>query len=261
MGRLCATGRGSKAYLRPARRRPALLALFAALLLSTLPVAAQETARVTPPDWANDTTYEFGIYDAAATRIATAYYRILKEESQGRPVYRLKYTAKNDQMSESSECVVDASTVLPLRSTRKVVTRTATSYWDVAYAQDKIIVRKKQEGDKQASEISYPATTSFFDYESLIWLVPQLQFDANRQARINVFDTLRELPTLVYVQDEGPSSTSVLGEPVGARLYTFMLKETPYKYWTVTTEDGREFPVRIDMGDSSFVNLRYKAKK
>lgn len=237
------------------------LLLWPLLLCFAAPARAQETARVTPPDWISDTTYEFGIYDASSSRIATAYYRILKEESQGRPVYRLKYTAKNDQMSESSECVVDTSTLLPLRSTRKVVTRAATNYWDVAYAPDKIVVRKKQEGDKQATEMSYPATTSFFDYESLIWLVPQLQFDSNRQARINVFDTLRELPTLVYVKDEGPSSTSVLGEPVGARLYTFMMKETPYKYWTVTTEDGREFPVRIDMGESSFVNLRYKPKK
>lgn len=247
------------AFRRQALRLSSLSALLAAALLGALPAAAQERARVTPPSWANDTTYEFGIYDAASTRIATAYYRILKEESQGRPVYRLKYSAKNDQMSESSECVVDATTLLPLRSTRKLVTAGTTTYQDVAYAPDKIIVRKKQEGDLKPRTMEYPATAGFFDYESLIWLIPQLVLDADKQARFNLFDTLKEITTLVVVYDNGLADTTLLGKSVRARLYSFDVSLTPYKYWTVET-DGQEFPVRIDMGNYSFINLRYKPK-
>src|SRR5687767_12624903 len=76
-------------------------------------------AVVTAPTWGDDSTFEFGIYENG-NRVASAYYRILKEKALDRDVYRFKYVGRNPKVSEATECVVDATSMRPLRSTRKV---------------------------------------------------------------------------------------------------------------------------------------------
>ena len=68
---------------------------------------AVDEAQVAPFDWPEETTFEFAIYSqSSGQRVATAYYRVLREESEGREVYHFKYHARNDQLSEAAECFV-----------------------------------------------------------------------------------------------------------------------------------------------------------
>lgn len=221
--------------------------------------AAQQIpeAKVIPPDWPAEQTFEFAIFNNAGARIATAYYRILQAESQGRPVYWLKYVGRNEQMSESSECWVFRDTLAPLRSTRKLVSG-RTLYQDVAYADGVIIVRKKYD-DGAPQEREFAAPTMHFDYEQLLWLIPQLDFQGQSRVRFNLFSTITETQASVVVTDVGVQPLVVAEHEYQSHLYAFDINLVPYKLWTVM-QDGRPVVAQLTMGSTSFVNMRLDPK-
>ncbi|MCB1218063.1 DUF3108 domain-containing protein [bacterium] len=249
-----------------ARLLPALLAL--ALVLACAPALAQtytfgEDAQENPPlhkpGFVHDSTFEFGIFDRAGTRLATAYYRILKEETEGRKVWRFKYVGRNAGSSESSECVVDLDNLQPIRSTRKVVYNNQTYYSDVAYQGEKILVREKRD-EMQPLEREFPQAKGTYDYEELMWLVPLLDFNDGTAVKISVFDSLNLLPLTVTVNDEGIEQVNVQGKSYSGHKFSFRIQQSPYTLWSVM-QDGREVPAKINMGDREFQNLELSSKK
>ncbi|MCH7472098.1 hypothetical protein IIA79_04000, partial [bacterium] len=232
-----------------------LTALFFVFLLLLAGRAAWGLgeAVVRPLDWPNDTTFEFAIFDENNKRFATAYYRILKEVSNGIPAYRFKYVGRNEDMSEATECWVNPITMLPMRSTRKVVAGGRTFYQDVAYADGVIVIRRKYEGG-EVMQVELPAGPDFFDYEELIWLIPQLSFGAETQIRLSIFETLTELPTTVIVTALGTQRIEISGDYYETECFSFNLNATPYSFYIVWQE-GRAVPGRIDMGARSFINM------
>ena len=214
------------------RRATLITALVAAVLLAAGVVFAQTEARIKPFDWPGDSTFEFGIFDKTGARVATAYYRILKEQLEGKTAYRMKYVGRNEQTSEASECWVYPDSMLPMRSTRKLVSGGRTFYLDVAYGEDVIMLRRKYEGEEPQQQ-QMPAVANMFDYESLIWLIPQIDFGGETQARLNVFDTLNYTATTVIVNDLGEEQLPLKGVTYPAHSYSFEVSLTPYKYWTV----------------------------
>jgi len=244
---------------RMMRRAISISALAAALLLAAGIALAQDEARVKPFDWPGESTFEFGIFDTQGARIATAYYRILKEQLEGQTAYRLKYVGRNEQTSEASECWIHPDTMLPMRSTRKLVSGGRTFYLDVAYGEDMIVLRRKYEGEEPTQQ-QMPAVDNLYDYESLIWLIPQLDFGTGTQARLNVFDTLNYAATTVMINDLGEENLEIRGVTYPTHAYSFEVSLTPYKYWTVV-QDGRAVPARFDPGSNSFINLGLDLKK
>lgn len=210
-------------------------------------------AKVIPPDWPAEQTFEFAIFDASGNRIATAYYRILQAESDGRKVYWLKYVGRNEQMSESSECWVDRDTLLPLRSTRKLVSG-RTMYQDVAYSNGVIVVRKKYDDD-QPQEKEFPAPTRHYDYEQLIWLVPQLDFQGASQVRFNLFSDITETQASVIVTDVGIIPLTIDDNEYQSHNYAFDINLVPYKEWTVM-QNGVPVVAQVTMGSTKFINMR-----
>ena len=169
------------------------------LVALALPALAQGPAEaiVTAPTWDEDSTFEFGIYESG-NRVATAYYRILKEKAMDRDVYRFKYVGRNPKVSEATECVVDAATLLPLRSTRKVVYDNKTFYQDSGYQPGGVLLRKRFEG-KAATERNVPNGGALYDYEELLWLIPQLDIADGGSQRFNLFSMLSESVGTVIV--------------------------------------------------------------
>lgn len=233
--------------------------LFVCLLLLPMFPRAAETPNVKAFNWPQDTTFEFAIKDSSGKRIATAYYRVLKEQVEGRPVYRFKYVGRNEQISESSECWVYPDTMLPLRSTRKVVSGGRTFYLDVAYGKKLIVVRRKYEGE-QVSEVKYPAPEDVFDYESLMWVIPQLEFGQGQQVKLSVFSTLTESLSTVLVDDKGVVKLLVNGKEYDAHQYEFQVSLSPYVYYSVM-QNGRAVPAAVKMGDNTFENLKLDPAK
>jgi hypothetical protein len=233
-------------------------------LLLTLALGAAALAQgpsdavVTKPTWGDDSTFEFGIYENG-NRVATAYYRILKEKAMDRSVYRLKYVGRNPKVSEATECVVDAASLQPLRSTRKVVYDNKTFYQDTGYREGGVVLRKRYEG-KDATERQIAANGSLFDYEELIWLIPQLDLADNASQAFNLFSMLSESASTVMVTASGYEDVTVGGKKYNARVYTFDVGVTPYKYWMVM-QSGKGVPARIDMGSTRFENLKLESKK
>lgn len=266
-----AGSRGYNSHLMKTTVPSALRALVlacCALLAASAPASAQTYTfgadiKTDPdlyePDFEHDSTFEFGIFDAGGRRIATAYYRVLKEETEGRQVWRFKYVGRNEGSSESSECVVDASDLSPIRSTRKVVYKNQTYYSDVAYEADRVIVREKRD-EMQPSERSFPLAPGTYDYEELMWLVPLLNFEGEEQVRISVFDSLNLLPLTVTITDEGIEPVHVQEKEYSGHKFSFRIQQSPYELWSVI-QDGREVPAVINMGDVEFINLELNRKK
>lgn len=229
----------------------AILVLFAAGVTSAW---ALDEARVIPADWPAETTYEFAIFDATlTTRIATAYYRVVAEESAGQPVYHIKYVGRNELISEAAECWVTPRELIPLRSTRKVVADGNTFYQDNAYANGVVVVRRKYEGG-EVFETQLPAPMPVYDYEELMWLIPQLDFSQSSQLLVNLFVTIRGNLTSMVVTDLGIQAVTLLNKPYNAHAYNFEVNMTPHVLWTVQ-QNGVTVPARFDTGENIFVNL------
>ena len=233
---------------------------IACLLLSlAAPAWALDEATVAPFDLPSDLTCEFAIFNQQNVRIATAYYRVLKETVDGRELYRFKYVGRNDQMSEAAEAWADPATGLPTRSTRKVVSGGNTFYQDVGYHNGSITLRSKYEGG-QVNESQFPAAGNYYDYEELIWLVAQLRFNGAPQAYFNLFATITATTATVVISDLGMQEVEVQGKAYQAHAYSYEVNATPYTQWNVK-QDGRWLPAKVVMGGSTFVNLSLDPKK
>lgn len=215
---------------------------------------ALDEARVLAVEWPTEATYEFAIFDATLTnRIATAYYRVVAEESAGQPVYHIKYVGRNELISEAAECWVHPGDLLPLRSTRKVVAEGNTFYQDNAYANGVVVVRRKYEGG-EVYEQQMPVPSPVYDYEELMWLVPQLDYGEGSQLLLNLFVTIRGNLASVVVTDLGQQPVSLLGSAYDAHAYNFEVNMTPHTLWTVQ-QHGATVPARFDTGENIFINL------
>jgi hypothetical protein len=238
-----------------------LLAVSAVLLLVLGQAAMAITdATVRPFDYPPESTYEFAILGQDNVRIATAYYRILLEESQGRKLYRFKYMARNEAVSESTECWIDPVTMIPVRSVRKLVTSQGTSYQDIAYSQGVIIVRRKQnDGPVRQSDIVAPPKACY-DYETLFWLIPQLDFTVDSQLMLSMFSMVNEQVAFSYASDLGARQITIGSRTYDANAYNIRYGLAPYMLYTVM-QSGYAVPARIEMGKNTFVNIKLDPAK
>ncbi len=238
----------------------ALVCSCVLLLVFGQAAMAQIDASVQPFDYPPESTYEFAILGQDNTRIATAYYRILQEESQGRKLYRFKYMARNEAVSESTECWIDPATMLPVRSVRKLVTNQGTTYQDIAYSQGVIIVRRKlNDGPVHQSDVVAPPKACY-DYETLFWLIPQLDFSTNSQLMFNMFSMVNEQVSWSYASNLGARQLTIGGHTYEATAYNIRYGMAPYMLFTVP-QSGYAVPARIEMGKNIFVNLKLDPAK
>ncbi|MCC7476825.1 hypothetical protein IT575_00070 [bacterium] len=216
---------------------------------------AVPVATLRQPDFKSESAFEFGIYDKDGKRTATAYYRIVRQELGGEDVWCFKYTGKNETLSENTDCWVGLNNMTPIRSTRKLVQGNQVFYKDLAYSEQGVKVRKKYEG-QEVTELNIPLAPGFYDYESLIWLIPLIEFGEERQVRFEIFDTLMEVPTTVIIKDTGTMRINIRGKNYDTHMYSFNVGAVPYRYYALEV-GGRVIPARVDMGDTSFVNLQF----
>lgn len=212
-----------------------------------------------PVHWPDESTFEFAIFDQQHNRLATAYYRLLGEQTNGRPVYHVKYVGRNEKVSEAAECWFDRSDLKPLRSTRKVVAEGRAFYQDYAYSDGVIKIRRKYEGE-QVYEQSLPAPGPVYDYEELMWLIPQLDFGNANQLFLNVLVTISGNLATVQITDLGVQPLTVQDVTYNAHGYSFDVNMTPHMLWTVP-QDGLPVPARFDTGGNTFINLELDPTK
>jgi hypothetical protein len=237
----------------------ALLTLY--LLLTLWQTAfAQSEAQIKPFDLPSDSTYEFAIMGTDGQRFATAYYRILKEDSQGREMYRLKYMARNEVMSESTECWFDPATMLPVRSVRKLVESEHTTYQDIAYTDGVIVIRRKiDNGAVQQRDVPAPPAACY-DYETLFWLIPQVVISNETQAMLGMFSMVNEQVAHCFISDLGSRQLVVGTQTYEAHAYSVRYGLAPYTIFTVM-QNGYPTPARVEMGNSVFVNIKLDPAK
>jgi hypothetical protein len=229
-----------------------------------LPSAAPgiSDAKLLEPNFSHDSKFEFGIYDQAGKRTATAYYRILRQELEGEDVWLFKYTGKSGDgsggdsgVSENTDCWVRLADLAPIRSTRKLVQGSQVFYKDVLYSEGSVKVRKKYEG-QAVRELELPLPAMHYDYESLLWLIPLLDFGGEADTRFNLFNTLTEVPQTLFVHDEGALPLNIRGKNYDTHGYSFLLGGVQYRYFSVDV-NGRAIPARIEMGSTVFINHQF----
>ena len=112
---------------------------------------------------------------------------------------------------------------------------------------------------RQPQEREFPAPTKHFDYEQLMWLVPQLDFQGASRVRFNVFSNITETQASVIVTDVGAQPLTVDGHEYESHHYAFDINLVPYKLWTVT-QNGTPTVAKLTMGSTTFLNMRLDPK-
>ena len=92
-----------------------------------------EEATIKPPAWIHGTVFNFGIYDQSLIRVGSAAYKIELDPDMGINNYTIRYNAKSADMAEASTCIVDKKTLLPARSTRKLMRQGSVWYQNAFY--------------------------------------------------------------------------------------------------------------------------------
>ena len=227
--------------------------LIAAIAVATVAYATSE-ARVNPPSWGSERILSYAIYRPALGRIATAYYRVLQKDHEGRPVYEIRYNGTGGNLSEASTCMVDAITLEPYRATRKIKTTADVFFIDTYYGDGRIVVRRKQgmDGDVQESSLDFPGR--IFDYEELMWLIPQLDFSNDDRLHFALFSTVGDQTILVVVRKMGEDKFTFHDKEHAATLYTFTLNMVRQSVWVQDVE-GIPTVVKYDTGETIFYNL------
>jgi hypothetical protein len=231
----------------------ALLASAAAVAASTVAFATSE-ARVLPNTWGKERKVTYAIYQPAIGRIGTAYYRVVQAELDTKPVYELRYTGQGDSLTESSVCTVDAVTLEPYKTTRKLKSASDTFFIDTFFGDGRIVVRRKQGDAGEVHETSQDFPGRIFDYEQLMWLIPQLDFSGDDRLHFALFSTVGDQTILVVVRKIGDDSFEFHGAQHKAVRYDFTLNMVRQSMW-VQTIDGVPTTVRYDTGDTIFYDL------
>ncbi len=224
-----------------------------ALGVSTAANATSE-ARVKAPDWGSERVLSYAIYQPAIGRIATAYYRIVQSEYEGRPVYEIRYNGSGSGLSESSVCLVDAVTLEPYKSARKLKTQSDVFFIDTYYGDGRIVVRRKQGTDGEIIESSQDFPGRIFDYEELMWLIPALDFSADDRLHFALFSTVGDQTILVVVRNMGEDTFTFHDKEHKATLYTFALNTIRQNMW-VQDLHGIPTVVKYDTGETVLYNL------
>jgi hypothetical protein len=230
-----------------------LLASAAAVAAATVAFATSE-ARVLPNTWGKERKVTYAIYQPAIGRIGTAYYRVVQSQLDTKPVYELRYTGQGDSLTESSVCTVDAVTLEPYKTTRKLKSASDTFYIDTFFGDGRVVVRRKQGDAGEVRETSQDVPGRIFDYEQLMWLIPQLDFSGDDRLHFALFSTVGDQTILVVVRKMGDDSFDFHDVQHKAVRYDFTLNMVRQSMW-VQTIDGVPTTVRYDTGDTIFYNL------
>lgn len=224
------------------------------MLASVIPARALSEARVLAPDWHNGQTFTYAIYQPAVGRIATAYYRLVTGEYEGRPVYKIIYNGTGSGLSESSTATVDAITLEPYKSVRKIRSASQVFYIDTSYGDGRIVVRRKQGEEGQIQEISIDFPGRIFDYEELMWLIPQLDFSSDDRLHLTLFSTIGDQTILVVVRSMGEDTFEFNHQKFTGTKYTFNLNLITQTIW-VQEVGGQRIAVKYDTGENVLYNL------
>lgn len=238
----------------------ALLILIAVVAITLLTLAlskrasAMSEARVKPPEWKDGEAQTFAVYRPAVGRIATAYYRIMSGEYESRPIYKILYTAIGEGLTESATTLVDAVTLEPYKTARKYKSAKGVSFVDVSYGQGKIVVRRKfgEEGQITETIVDFPGR--IFDYDELIWLIPQLDFSKDDRVHFPLFSTVGDQTILVVVRKVGQDVFEFHGAKFTGTKYNFNLNLVSQDIW-VGNINGNQTVLKYDTGENVFYNL------
>lgn len=233
-----------------------ILVCCIALIVLAVSTAANATseARVKSPNWGSERVLSYAIYQPAIGRIATAYYRIVQGELEGRPVFEIRYNGSGSGLSESSICTVDAVSLEPYKSTRKLKTQNDAFFIDTYYGDGRIVVRRKQGADGEIMESSQDFPGRIFDYEELMWLIPSLDFSADDRLHFALFSTVGDQTILVVVRKMGDDTFKFHDKDHKATLYTFTLNTVRQSLW-VQDLNGVPTVVKYDTGETVLYNL------
>ena len=228
---------------------------IALILLFASTVSAQRgitQAEFKPPDWPQNKVFNFGIYNRQLERIGSAAYKIVIDSQMGLSNYTIRYNAKSNEMSEASTCIIDKRTLLPIRSTRKLIVNDNIYFQNATYSIDGVTVSAKT-NDGAIIESFFPlgANDRIFDFEEMVPLIPQIRWDNSNKLYFYIFAASRYSASWVFRVPRGRLvicvTVSIIIEKVrmiceeinsnGQKLtaLSFRLKETD---WNISLPDS-----------------------
>lgn len=236
----------------------AYLAVFLFALMTLEGADAQsgiEEAKFKAPNWDNNTVINFGIYDQSLERIGSAAYKVELNPEMGINNYTLKYNAKSADMSEASTCVIDKKSLLPTRSTRKLVYRGSTWYQNAFYSSDGVTISaKRDEGAIVETKLPTGANDKLYDFEEMALIIPQIDWTGTGKVYFYLFRASAGATSWVVVEDLGNSTVTWKDKIWKCRKLNIKSDFGEQSLFT-TIIDGRTVIAKYDMGSFIFINL------
>ncbi len=235
--------------------------VFAAAIAAGLPYARAfsqadySEAQFKPPAWEHNTTWNFGIYNTKLERIGTASYRVAIEPEMGTNNYTIKYNAKSQDMAESSTCIVDKKTLLPVRSARKLSVRGTDYFTNTVYRETGIAVTSKRDAEN-AIEETFPAGASYriYDFESALLLVPLIEWRGQSKMFFYMFTGQRRSTSWVFIEDQGFRTVTWKDKIWKCKRLSLRSDMGDQLVYT-TIYNGRTEIAKYEMGRYTFINL------
>ena len=222
------------------------------------PAGAQQDfseAQFKPPAWEHNTTWNFGIYNVKMERIGTASYRVLIDPEMGTSNYTIKYNAKSSEMAESSTCVVDKKTLLPVRSARKLTVRGTDYFSNTVYGETGIAVTSKRGNGNPVEEI-YPTTAQYklYDFEASYLMIPLIEWRGQSKAYFYIFTSQRRATCWVFIEDQG-NRVVTWKDRIWKCRKLLVRSDMGEQIVYTTIYNGRTEIAKYELGRYTFINL------
>jgi len=231
---------------------------IALILLFASTVSAQRgitQAEFKPPDWPQNKVFNFGIYNRQLERIGSAAYKIVIDSQMGLSNYTIRYNAKSNEMSEASTCIIDKRTLLPIRSTRKLIVNDNIYFQNATYSIDGVTVSAKT-NDGAIIESFFPlgANDRIFDFEEMVPLIPQIRWDNSNKLYFYIFAASRYSASWVFIENQG-IKTITWKDKIWKCTKLLIKSDFGDHYMYTTVYGGRTEIAKYDMGYYVFINL------
>jgi hypothetical protein len=214
-----------------------------------------EEAKLKPPGWSHGTVFNFGIYDQSLIRVGSAAYKIELDPDMGLNNYTIRYSAKSADMAEASTCIVDKKTLLPARSTRKLIRRGSTWYQNAFYTANGVTVStKRDEGAIVEQKLPVGSGDKLYDFEEMALIVPQIDWQRTNKVYFYLFTASRATTSWVVVENLGDATVTWKDKIWKCRKLS-MKSDFGDQLMFTTVVGSRTIIAKYDMGSYVFLNL------
>lgn len=233
------------------RKKHSLVIVIAFWVLVILVVASPVAAQVltqpkfTQPKWINNTIRTYAVKDAGGGRVGSVWFRYFTKQGDGTQAM-VRYQAEGSDFSEFSEVMFSPANFLPVRSTRKLVTKDRVVYYTTTYNPREVRITTRVNDEVPTKRIDQ-SSGSLYDFEQLPFLATYVDLGSVGKASVYVVHPNELNANIVILQDGGHEVVTVGGRSWNCQRVKYNFKNIQQSVWYAQGKDFVEI-IKYDTG-------------